>query len=530
MRLPSTEVVQTADHGAFRPSLPWLLGALLLAGVLAVPFVLVDVPPVLDYPNHLARYFVLSHPGDPVLSLMYAPHWRLLPNLGMDVLGAGLLKVTPVHVGGRLLLALSLFAPVIGVIVYHVVAFNRFSYWPLASGVVAYNGVFHLGFMNFLLSVGLAFAGAAAWIALRRRGGRSIAAVVAAVAAAVIFLCHIFGLLLFALLICAEEAARLLNAKRSGDLGVAEVVRTGAMLTFALSPAVILYIASPLGGGAASIGAWRGFQKLWTVFTPFMTTSVNLTLITGIAVFSVAVICWRNAVFAPATTPALVTLALLFLIAPSTLKGGTFVDVRLALMLGLFMFAGVQPRLTSAHARMAGLIFVILIAVRAGYISATWIEHRQDLADLRAAMAPVKPAARVLVARGHPGHITEAALPERALPGIYRLDGHLAALLVVERRAFWPLMFADPTQQPLEVRAHYAGISQPTAEPVEWSVLSQDHFSDDTLGNARYLTNWRANFDQVLLIDPSPPVSLPRGLKPAVTTPFAILYDIEPAS
>jgi hypothetical protein len=61
-------------------------------------------------------------------------------------------------------------------------------------------------------------------------------------------------------------------------------------------------------------------------------------------------------------------------------------------------------------------------------------------------------------------------------------------------------------------------------------VLSQDHFSDDTLGNARYLTNWCANFDQVLLIDPSPPVSLPRGLKPAVTTPFAILYDIEPAS
>ncbi len=206
MRLPSTEVVQTADHGAFRPSLPWLLSVLLLAAVLAVPFVLVDVPPVLDYPNHLARYFVLSHPGDPVLSLMYAPHWRLLPNLGMDVLGAGLLKVTPVHVGGRLLLALSLFAPVIGVIVYHVVAFNRFSYWPLASGVVAYNGVFHLGFMNFLLSVGLAFAGAAAWIALRRRGGRSIAAVVAAVAAAVIFFCHIFGLLPFALLICARNA------------------------------------------------------------------------------------------------------------------------------------------------------------------------------------------------------------------------------------------------------------------------------------------------------------------------------------
>jgi len=80
------------------------------------------------------------------------------------------------------------------------------------------------------------------------------------------------------------------------------------------------------------------------------------------------------------------------------------------------------------------------------------------------------------------------------------------------------------------VSAPHAGISQPLAEPVEWSVLGQDHFPGDTLGNARYLTNWRTNFDQVLLIDPSPPVLLPRGLKPAVTTPFAILYEIEPAS
>ena len=62
----------------------------------------------------------------------------------------------------------------------------------------------------------------------------------------------------------------------------------------------------------------------------------ELALITGLAVFSVAVTCCRKAVFAPATTPVL-----------------------------------------------------------------------------------LKPGARVLVARGHPEHATEAVLPERALPGIY---------------------------------------------------------------------------------------------------------------
>src|SRR5262249_41386123 len=85
----------------------WLIAAALLL-VLVAPFVLVDVPPVLDYPNHLARYFVLAHPDDPGLSQMYAPNWRILPNLGMDLIGVALLHVTEVHIGGRIVLALSL--------------------------------------------------------------------------------------------------------------------------------------------------------------------------------------------------------------------------------------------------------------------------------------------------------------------------------------------------------------------------------------------------------------------------------------
>src|SRR5262245_63298320 len=97
----------------------WLAAAGLLAIVLVIPFVLVDVPPVLDYPNHLARYFVLAHPDDAILSRMYDIRWAILPNLGMDVLGAALLRLTDLHVGGRILLAMSLLAPVLGAVMYH---------------------------------------------------------------------------------------------------------------------------------------------------------------------------------------------------------------------------------------------------------------------------------------------------------------------------------------------------------------------------------------------------------------------------
>lgn len=326
-----------------RPGLLWWLAVLALTVALALPFCLVDVPPVLDYPNHLARLFVLAHPDDPVLSQIYTPHWRILPNLGMDILGTGLLKITSVHVGGRLLLALSLFAPVIGVIVYHRAAFGRFAFWPLASGVIATNGIFQLGFMNFLLSLGLALWGAALWLVLRRRHCWWLAAAAGALAVSVIFFAHLFGVVLFALLIGGEEMARLLARWRGGALTAREVLRTMTLLALTLVPAVVLFGLCPLAEGPAEIGKWRGVQKLWALFTPFMTTSIELTLVTGVAVFCAIVLLRRYARWAPGGVLVLAVLGGLFVLAPSTIKNGTFVDIRLALMMGLVLFAVMLP-------------------------------------------------------------------------------------------------------------------------------------------------------------------------------------------
>lgn len=501
----------------------WLLTALLLGAVLAVPFFLVEVPPVLDYPNHLARYFVLAHPDDPVLSQMYAPHWRILPNLGMDVIGVALLQIADVHVAGRLLLALSLFAPVAGVIIYSRVMFGRFSYWPLASGTVAYNAAFLLGFMNFLLSLGLALTVAAAFALLRRRGHPLIAAGVGAVAACIVFFAHIFGVMLLGLLVGSAECARLWRARSSATV-VRDAWHSAGGLALMFAPALMLFLLCPLSDVPSSVGEWRGPQKLWAVFAPFMTTNVNLTLLTALVVFCFAVTAWRNAVVAPGIALAMTVLSVVFVLAPSAIGNGTFIDLRIAVMIALLLFAGVQPRLARRHAVAAGLVFAALIALRGAYVATTWYDRRHDVADLRAAIAAVKPGARVLAARGHPGNWTEAEVPTRALPGIYRLDGHLAALLVIERRAFWPLLFADPAQQPLAVRPPYDRLAQPLAEPLDWPLLERDDLS------AAGYANWRKNFDYVLLVDAPQPAPSLAGLTPVRAGRYAVLYRIEPTS
>ena len=100
---------------------------------LLAPLFLIDVPPVLDYPNHLARMYVLAFGAhDPILSRMYAQHWAIIPNLAIDLVLPEMLKFLPIYLAGRLVLAATLLMPLLGVIAYHRAAFRVRSYWPLA--------------------------------------------------------------------------------------------------------------------------------------------------------------------------------------------------------------------------------------------------------------------------------------------------------------------------------------------------------------------------------------------------------------
>ena len=62
--------------------------------------------PFLDYPNHLARYYMLTRDfGTPLYNQYYANNFRIIPNIGVDFLMAGLGRVVDPAIGLRLLLA-----------------------------------------------------------------------------------------------------------------------------------------------------------------------------------------------------------------------------------------------------------------------------------------------------------------------------------------------------------------------------------------------------------------------------------------
>lgn len=500
---------------------PFWFAATALILISLVPFFVVDVPAVSDYPNHLARIFILAHLDDPILSKFYAPNWHVLPNLGLDILGVGLLKILPVHVGGRMLLAMSLVAPVLGVLVYARAAFGKWALWPLASVLTAFNGIFFLGFMNFLFSVGLAFAAAGAWLFLRRAGRNGICLVMGGLSSALLFLCHIFGLALFALLIACQEVAR----GREPSLGSnAARARGMALIAGALVPAVLLYLLSPLAGHQSGIQGWDGKHKLWGLFIPFMTTSKPLTLMTGFAVLGLMILRWRHALFAPGTRLALIILALVYVAAPVTFKGGTLIDIRLSLMMGLLLFAGVEPQLTASWKKWGMAAVVILVALRSLATGLAWHDHRRDLADLRASLAQIPAGATVLSGYGANPE-TDPGAPARMLPDVARLDGHLGALMIIERKAFWPHLFADPSQQPLALRPPYDRIADPFGDPPSWNQLLLQ-FSAGSATPQPQLAPLPRAFGYVLLIDRPPSAKPPPEFIPVRLGSYSALWRL----
>jgi hypothetical protein len=494
-----------------RNSWSWPAAALLVAAASLAPLLVVDVPAVLDYPNHLARFYILAHPADPVLSTMYAPHWAVLPNIGMDLIGRALLQVAPVHIGGRLLLALSMLAPLAGVVLYARAAFERWTWWSLGVGVLAYNGIFFLGFMNFLLGLGVALAGAAAWRLLRRhRAPAALTAGAGALFGLCAFFCHVLGFGFFAILIGAEEADPLLTAWRERRLSWREAATTGALLAAAIGPSLALYVAThqPTAHGDPVVWLWP--TKLLQAQVPFMIYDRRATMLSAAVVLAVVVLVWRRCARASGAALAWAALGGLFLVAPFSIGGGTFVDTRLPLMAALLLFAGLSPRL-SPRAGMAVAAALSLLAVgRVAEVAAAWQGRAQDLAELRGSLAQVQAGAKILSARPayDPAY---AARNGRALPNVSLMDDHLAALGVIERRAFWPLLFADPGQQPVVVRPPYDRMSQTLGSSAPWEALFAARPSPLALAEYPYLQDWRARFDFVLLAGP-PQARAPAGL------------------
>ena len=426
----------------------------LVAVLLLAPLLLVDMPPLLDYPNHLARLFLLaSGRDDPMLAPTFFVQWGVIPNLALDLAGPPLLRLLPLHVASRLLLAGLLLLLFTGVLALNRAIFGRVQPWALASALIIPSGAFMLGFVNFVAGLAGWLLLAAFWIAGRRRWPAATV-VLASLASGALFFCHLMGVVFALGLILAWEAR-----SWRGLLAVAPV----AVLPTAL------YFAARLEAMSGGVEFLPLAEKLRQLLAPFVAYDSGLDLATALAVGLFVVVCAgaRRLEVPGGVRIALAGFAALYVLAPYAWKGTQSLDTRFVFMFVLTLFAGLRPHGLPRALTLAAVIgFAALFLARTAVLSVAWHGHVDDLAQLRATMAAVAPGDKVYLASVAPNEMPDywakAPLARRLSNGI-RADTHLPALLTMERRAFWPMLFDQPSQQPVLLTPAFQALAERNA-------------------------------------------------------------------
>jgi hypothetical protein len=523
------------------PLVAWLSRAAVYVGLCAftlLPLFLVSIPPLVDYPNHLARMSILLRAGeDPLLTANYQPHWRLLPNLAMDLIVPPLAHLLSLESAGWLFVAATMILLILGTSVLHRVLHGRVGLWPLCSLLFLYNAVLSWGFLNYLFALSITLLGFSGWIATAH-WPRPIRAGIFAVFSALLLVFHLFAFGVYGLLVITFEIGNRFGGRRFDDnkAWIGAVADIGwALAQFV--PAGALWLASLGNGGGGYTAMGDLSARFYGFYAPvaFSNPATKFDCLTMIFSIFFLYVAWRQRALclAPAMRVSLVAMLVVSAFMPEWLSGSWAAQIRLPVATTFVLIASLTPRLPRQDVvPVFAIAALVLLGVRVWSVAASWQETSDQFAEFRAAAQAIPGGARILT--------VESAMPEdwgrgsrhswlfRRSPMIY---DHLAALAVIDRAAFTPSLFTGWVPiEPVPRNRDLPRILGGTLTPAQLaSRASRDAAPgpSDALGETPCCFNWPETYDVVLWIDfGQPPDALLPQLEPLSSGSFFHIYRI----
>jgi hypothetical protein len=438
------------------------LAFLALLGLSAIPVFGTVLPPLLDYPNHLARMHILASSGaSRVLAQFYTVNWVPLPDLAMDAIVPPLARLMPLEVAGKLFIVLIFALLAGGCAALNRVLHGRWSWWSLSGFLLVFNNTLQWGFVNYLFGLGIALGGLACWIATASwQPWRRVALAIAIALAA--YLSHIAAFGVYALLVAGIEAAPFiaLLRRRAWLFAARRVVTVGAQFVLPTALFAAAWLPSAHGETIRYDAPWRKITYLLGLFDNGDHLAELLCLEILVATLFILGLTGRLRL-APAMRWPLLLLLVVYLAMPAQALSDNEVDRRLPLPLALSFMAGILPWPASPGiARVAGATLLLLFGGRLIDTAFRWHDsdriYRADLVAIES--LPV--GAKLAVAFPHRAQDIGAA-PETELP----------VLAIMQRDAFVPTLFAFPAQQPVAFTPDYAALAAETDPIALWREL-----------------------------------------------------------
>lgn len=415
----------------------------LLALSLAIPLVWPTTPPLTDLPGHMGRYAVqLGLADDPVLGQWYEFKWRLLGNLGVDLLVqlfAPLFGLEPTVKG--IVMAIPVMQAA-GMLLVAREIHGRVPSTALFALPLAYAYPFQFGFVNYSLSVGMALMMFALWLRLTKMKKWRMRVAVFVPASFLLWLTHTYGWGLLGLMVGGSELVRQRQSDAGWGRSIALAAAAGLMLA---GPAILVLMA-----GSNAPGAHTGYWFEWAIKLKYLTMVFRDRWewfdIVSFAVIGIVLI---RAALRPqfrlnrelGIIAAL--LALVFVLLPRVLLYSAYADMRLAPMMLAFAILAIGPLVDRKAASMLALVGLAFMGVRLGGLTASAALYDQDWTRTTAAIDMIPQHARILALVGVGKGCTTQWFVHR--------KEHVPALALVRRHAFVNDQWAISTAQLLRV-------------------------------------------------------------------------------
>ena len=501
---------------------PWWESPLCLGLVVfatALPLLYPPVPPLVDLLGHMGRYRVeldLAH--SPWLQRYFDYHWAAIGNLGVDLLVIPLGKLIGLEPAVKLIV---LMIPPLTAAGFFWVAREVHGRVPptvfLALPFI-YGYPFLFGFVNFTLSVALAFLAFGLWLRLGRLERTWLRSWLFIPISLIVFFCHTYGWGLLGLMCFSADAVRLHDRGRSWwRAGIEAALHTSVMALPLL--AMLIWRGEAHGGQTIDWFNWKvkwrwiysALRDRWKWFD--VGSLVVPALIFVYALFSRKLELSRNLAFSA------IVLAVSFVLLPRIIFGSAYADMRLVpylMAVGLIAirFRGPPARTTAQVLAVIGLMF---FATRTIANTVSMGMAANDQSAKLGAIDLMPRGARV---------ISLVGMTCQEYWPLLR-NGHLGAMVIVRREGFSNDQWLLEGINLLDLKYRAAGYF--AADP---SQLVRPNRCRDPLHrmiDESLSTLPRKDFDYVWLIDAPPydPATV-ADMRPVWRGPGSILYKTQP--
>ncbi len=499
---------------------PWWESRTCLALVVLttmVPLLYPAIPPLVDLFGHMGRYRVeLDLDHSPWLQAYYDYHWAAIGNLGVDLLVIPLGKLLGLEPAVKLIVILIPPLTAAGFLWVAREVHGRIPPTVFFALPFIYGFPFLFGFVNFALSVALAFVAFGLWLRLGRLERTKLRSWLFVPISLVVFFTHTYGWGLLGLMCFSADAVRLHDRGRSWwRAGIEAALHTSVM---ALPILVMLIWRSETHGGHTIDWfdwkiKWRWIYSVlrdrWKWFDIASLAAAALVFL--YAIFSRKLTLSRNLAFSA------IVLAVSFTIIPRIVFGSAYADMRLvpylaAVGLLAIRFRGAPDRRTAQVLAVLGLLF----------FSTRTVANTVSLA-IAGADQNAKLQAIGLMPRGA-RVITLTGMPCSEYWPLLR-NSHLGAMVIVRREGFSNDQWLLEGVNLLDLKYRSAGYF--AADP---SQLVRPNRCRDPLHRTidESLSSLpRGDFDYVWLIDvPSYDPAAVAGMQPVWRGPGSILYRL----